>query len=60
MSLDKSIQSGKEHRKQYTDGRLIFGSERNHGKDWKARTNRTHKNDKRKLAAEQELSEYND
>ena len=57
MSLDKLIQHGKEHRNQYTDGRLIFGSERNHGKDWIARSNRTHKNDKRELLAKQQLEE---
>ena len=32
MSLDKGIKYGKEHRKQYTDGKLFFLSYRNHGK----------------------------
>lgn len=58
MSLDKSIQSGKSHRKPYTDQRVMFGSCRNHGKCWHCRMNRTHKNDKRELAVEQELSDY--
>lgn len=31
MPLDKSIQSGKEHRKQYCGGKAIAKSCRNHG-----------------------------
>lgn len=60
MSLDKSIQSGKEHRKPYRGGKAIDKTCRNHGGcDWCLR-NRTHKYDKHKLAAEQELGEYDD
>lgn len=58
MSLDKSIQSGKSHRKPYIDQRIIFGQCRNHGKCYWCKSNRTHKNDKRELAVEQELREY--
>ena len=60
MSLNKSIQSGKEHRKQYKDIRFWLSSCRNHGKDYTWKSDRTHKNDKRELAAEQELNEYDD
>ena len=58
MSLDKSIQSGKEHRKPYRGGKAIDKTCRNHGGCYWCLENRTHKNDKRELAAEQELREY--
>ena len=58
MSLNKSIQSGKEHRKPYRRAKAIDYTCRNHGScDW-CKGNRTHKNDKRELAVEQEVSEY--
>ena len=60
MSLDKSIQYGKSHRKQYTGAKAIAKGCRNHGWcDW-CKSNRTHKNDKRELAAEQEMRDYDD
>lgn len=58
MSLDKAIQSGKEHRKPYRGGKAVDRTCRNHGDCSWCRGNRTHKNDKRELASEQELSEY--
>lgn len=58
MSLNKSIQSGKEHRKPYRGAKAIDSTCRNHGSCGWCHGNRTHKNDKRELAAEQELSEY--
>ena len=60
MSLDKSIQSGKEHRKPYRGAKAIDAAFGNHGGCEWCHGNRTHKNDKRELAAEQELSEYDD
>ena len=60
MSLDKSIQSGKEHRKPYRGAKAIDATCRNHGSCEWCHGNRTHKNDKRELAAEQELREYDD
>ena len=60
MSLDKSIQSGKSRRKPYRGAKAIDGTCRNHGSDKWCHRNRTHKNDKRELAAEQELREYDD
>ena len=60
MSLDKSIQSGKEHRKPYRGGKAIDKTCRNHGGcDW-CLENRTHKYDIRELSMEQELREYDD
>lgn len=58
MSLDKSIQSGKEHRRPYRGAKSIDSTCRNHGSCEWCRRNRTHKNDKWELAAEQELNEY--
>ena len=58
MSLNKSIEHGKEHRKPYRGAKAVDSTCRNHGGcDW-CRENRTYKNEKRKLAAEQELNEY--
>ena len=58
MSLYKSIQSGKSRRKPYRGAKAIDATCRNHGScDW-CKGNRTHKDDKRELAAEQELREY--
>ena len=57
MSLDKSIQSGKSHRKPYRGAKAIDATCRNHGSCKWCEGNRTHKNDKRELAAEQELKE---
>ena len=58
MSLDKSIQSGKSHRKPYRGAKAIDATCRNHGSCEWSHGNRTHNNDKRELAAEQELSDY--
>ena len=59
MSLDKSIQHDKEHRKPYRGAKAIDATCRNHGSCKWCKGNRTHKNDKRKLTTEQEMSEYN-
>lgn len=58
MSLDKSIQSGKEHRKQYTGAKAVDAKCRNHGSCKRCLSNRTHKNDKRRNALEQQLNEH--
>lgn len=60
MSFDKSIQSGKEHRNPYRGAKAVDATCRNHRSCEWCHGNRTHKNDKRELAAEQELSEYDD
>lgn len=58
MSLDKSIQSGKEYRKQYTGAKVVDATCRNHGSCRRCCGNRTHKNDKRRNAMEQQLNEH--
>ena len=58
MSLNKSIQSGKSHRKPYRGAKAVDATCRNHGSCKWCEGNRTHKNDKRELVAEQELREY--
>ena len=53
MSLDKAIESGKEHRKQYRKGdpKSFDKTCRNHGGDHTCEENRTYKNRKRLEAA---------
>lgn len=58
MSLDKSIEHGKEHRKQYRGAKAVDRTCRNHGSCGWCRENRKHKYDKRKLGAEQELKAW--
>lgn len=59
MSLDKSIQSGKEHRKPYNGAKAIDATCRNHGSCERCHGNRIYKNEKRNLASEQRLKEFN-
>lgn len=58
MSLEKSIAHGKEHRKPYRGAKAIDHTCRNHGSCGWCSGNRTHKNDKRELIAENKLEEY--
>lgn len=58
MSLNKSITHGKEHRRPYWGAKAIDRTCRNHGSCEWCKSNRTHKNDKRKLRQAQELEEY--
>ena len=60
MSLNKSIQSSKEHRKPYYGAKAVDSTCWNHGSCKWCHGNRMHKNNKCELAAEQELSEYDD
>ena len=59
MSLDKSIQSGKEHRKPYSGSKAVDSTCRNHGSCTWCQGNRIYKNEKRNLALEQRLEEFN-
>lgn len=59
MSLDKSIQYGKEHRKTYSGAKAIDATCRNHGNCEWCHGNRIHKNEKRELEMEQRLKEFN-
>ena len=58
MSLDKSIQSGKEHRKLYSGSKAVDFTCRNHGSCIWCQGNRMHKNEKRDLAATQRLEDF--
>lgn len=58
MSLDKSIRSGKEHRKEYRGAKAADATCRNHGSCSWCKGNRTHKNDKRQAAADQRAEEW--
>lgn len=58
MSFDKAIEHGKEHRKPYSGEKSIDRTCRNHGSCVWCKGNRTHKNDKRKLATEQRMGDY--
>lgn len=60
MALDKSIASGKEHRKPYYKSKAIDRTCRNHGSCPYCTDSRTHKNTKRIQAAQDELAEYFD
>lgn len=51
MSMDKSIKSGKEHRKQYRGAQAVDRSCRCHGGCKWCEGNRTYKNRKRAIAA---------
>ena len=57
MSLDKSIKSGKEHRKQYRKAKRVDLSCRNHGNCPWCEENRKYKNLKRKELIESKEKE---
>lgn len=58
MSLEKSINNGKEHRKPYFGAKAIDHTCRNHGSCGWCKENRTHKNAKRELQTMQKFEEY--
>lgn len=58
MSLDKSIDHGKEHRKPYHGCKAIDPSCRNHGDDDWAKNNRLYQRIKAEEAADAALEEY--
>lgn len=57
MSLNKSIKSGKEHRKKYYGPKAIDISCRNHGSCPVCRENRLHKYKKREQEIKSKLGE---
>lgn len=60
MSLNKAIDSGKEHRKQYTGSKSIDRTCRNHGScDW-CRNNRLYQRLKAEEGSRQRLEERED
>ena len=58
MSLNKSIEHGKEKRKPYSGGKAIDRTCRNHGGCLWCEENRKYKNIKRKEACEDRRKEY--
>ena len=58
MSMDKAIERGKEHRKQYYGWKAYDPSCRNHGSDPCFLSNRTHKNRRRSERLTAALAEY--
>ena len=59
MSLDKAIEHGKEHRKQYRGWPLIDKTCRNHGSDDWYTGNRLYSQKKREEAAKAHGKEHN-
>ena len=57
MSLDKAIESGKEHRKPYRGAKAIDCTCRNHGSCVYCMLGRLHSSRKRELAASYEETE---
>ena len=58
MTLNKSIEHGKEHRKEYRGGKAVDKRCRNHGGCDYCEGNRKYSRTKRELAAEQYMEEY--
>lgn len=58
MSLDKSIKSGKEHRKPYRGAKSIDSTCRNHGSCGWCHGNRTHKNDKQEYSMNERMKDF--
>jgi hypothetical protein len=57
MSLDKSIKSGKEKRKQYRKSKRFDSTCRNHGSCKYCENNRLHNDKKRKVSADEKLKD---
>ena len=60
MSLDKAIEHGKEHRKQYTGAKAIDCTCRNHGCCEWCKSNRLYQQMKQEEASRQALMEVED
>ena len=58
MSLEKAIEHGKEKRRPYIGAKAVDCTCRNHGSCEWCKGNRTYKNSKKNLKAEQEIKEY--
>ena len=59
MSLDKSIEHGKEYRKQYTGGKLCSKSCRNHGTCIWCESNRRYNEFRQEEKYRYAITEYN-
>ena len=60
MSLNKAIEHGKEHRKQYTGAKAIDCTCRNHGSCEWCKSNRLYQQMKHEEASRQALEEVKD
>lgn len=60
MSLDKSIKSGKEHRKRYRNAKKVSKQCRNHGGCTWCEENRTHQKLKIKEIIKNEMRDINE
>ena len=58
MTLNKSIEHGKVHRKQYTGAKAVDKTCRNHGSCAWCEENRKHSRTKREMAADQDMQEF--
>ena len=58
MGLDKGINHGKEHRKQYRGAKAVDKSCRNHGSDDWARANREYRANRENERTQLELTQY--
>ena len=58
MSLNKSIQYGKEKRKSYTGEKTIFSSCRNHGKNYRWKNNRLYQRRKKDEEYKQKINDF--
>lgn len=58
MSLDKSIEHGKDHRKSYQGAKAVDPTCRNHGNCEWCRGNREYANQKREYVTAVKLKEY--
>lgn len=58
MGLEKAIQFGKEHRKQFRNSKQFDYSCRNHGSCNYCENNRTHFDKKHRTRAELDLKDY--
>lgn len=56
--LDKAIEHGREHRKQYTGSKAFDYTCRNHGSCGWCQDNRHHRNIKRKQAIEAAIKDF--
>lgn len=60
MSLNQSINHGKEHRKQYRGAKAVDKTCRNHGGCEWCQENRRHKHDKKEEGMKEREREYED
>lgn len=57
MSLDKAIEYGKEHRKQYRGSKAVDKTCRNHGSCYRCEENRKHKYIVKEMAMKERLKD---